>query len=157
MYFPLNSSNDVLIVFPYNFSKLILILKQFLTRMQKILSGRMVRDGEKPHVSFKAYNRIKNILYVSIHSYLNRHNYFKWYIEKGAMSITSRRIDKCPTPKQRLSDKFPTARTYKMTNSWQMPRRDGHTNWNWLSHYYYHLNHLFLSFHWPRAHHVTCK
>ena len=62
MYFPLNSSNDVLIVFPYNFSKLILILKQFLTRMQKILSGRMVRDGEKPHVSFKAYDRIKIFL-----------------------------------------------------------------------------------------------
>ena len=32
-----------------------------------------MRNGEKPHVSFKAYNRIKNILYVSIHSYLNRH------------------------------------------------------------------------------------
>ena len=48
--------------------------------MQKILSGRMVRDVEKPHVSFKAYNCIKIILYVSIHSYLNRH-IFKWYIE----------------------------------------------------------------------------
>ena len=100
---------------------------------QKILSGRMVRDGEKPHVSFKAYNRIKNILYVSIHSYLNRH-IFKWYIKKGAMSVTSRRINKCPTPKQRFSDKFPTARTYKIANSWQMPRGDGHA-WNWLNHY----------------------
>ena len=47
--------------------------KQFLTRMLKILSGRMMRDGEKPHVSFKAYNSINNILYLSIHSYLNRH------------------------------------------------------------------------------------
>ena len=32
-----------------------------------------MRDGEKPHVYFKAYNPIKNILYVSIHSHLNRH------------------------------------------------------------------------------------
>ena len=115
----------------------------------------MVRDVEKPHVSFKAYNCIKIILYVSIHSYLNRH-IFKWYIEKGVMSIASRRIDKCPTPKQRFSDKFPTARTDKMTNSWQIPTGDGHA-WNWLSHYHYHLKQIFVSFHWPRAHHVTCK
>ena len=72
------------------------------------------------------------------------------------MSITSRRIDKCPTPKQRFSDKFPTARTDKMTNSWQIPTGDGHA-WNWLSHYHYHLKQIFVSFHWPRAHHVTCK
>ena len=54
-------------------------------------------------------------------------------IEKVAISITSRRINKCPTPKQRFSDKFPTARTYKMTNSWQVPGGggDGHA-WNWL-------------------------
>ena len=93
----------------------------------------MVRDGEKSHISFKAYNCIKNILYVSIHSYLNRH-ILSDNIEKVAISITSRRINKCPTPKQRLSDKFPTARTYKTTNSWQVPGEggaDGHA-WNWL-------------------------
>ena len=70
-----------------------------------------MRDGEKSHISFKAYNCIKNILYVSIHSYLNRH-ILSDNIEKVAISITSRRINKCPTPKQRFSDKFPTARTY---------------------------------------------
>ena len=62
------------------------------------------------------------------------------------MSITSRRIDKCPTPKQRFSDKFPTARTEKMTNFWQMPRgggRNGHT-WNWLCHYHYNLRQIFF-------------
>ena len=65
------------------------------------------------------------------------------------MSITSRRIEKCPTPKQRFSDKFPTARTEKMTNSWQMPRggggrgRNGHT-WNWLCHYHYNLRQIFF-------------
>ena len=32
------------------------------------------------------------------------------------MLTTSRRIDKFPTQGQRLSDKFPTARTDKMTN-----------------------------------------
>ena len=72
MPFPLNSSNDVLIVFPYNLSKLILMAgSNFLSGCKKILSGRMVRDGEKPHLSFKAYNGINNILYVSIHSYLS--------------------------------------------------------------------------------------
>ena len=94
----------------------------------------MVRDGGKPHVPVKAYNRIKNIIYVSIHSYLNRH-ILSDNIEKVAISITSRRINKCPTHKQRFSDKFPTARTYKMTNSWQVPGGggggDGHA-WNWL-------------------------
>ena len=41
------------------------------------------------------------------------------------MSISSRRTDTCPTPKPMFSDKFPTARTEKMTNSWQMPREGG--------------------------------
>ena len=70
----------------------------------------------------------------------NVNNIVKWYIEKGAMSIiTFRRIDKRPTPKQRFSDNFPTARTDKMTNSWQIPRGDGQA-WNWLSHYYYFMH-----------------
>ena len=60
------------------------------------------------------------------------------------MSITSRRIDKCPTPKQRFSDYFPTARTYKMTNSWQIPRGDGHAR-NWLSNYH-HFKQIFFLF-----------
>ena len=47
------------------------------------------------------------------------------------MSITSRRIDKCPTPKQRFSDKFPTARTDKMTNSWQIPTGMGMLGIDW--------------------------
>ena len=70
MSFPLNSSSDVLIVYPYNLSKLILTAgSNFLHRCKKIPSGRMVRDGEKPHISFKAYNRIKIFvmyLYIAI-------------------------------------------------------------------------------------------
>ena len=85
--------------------------------MQKILSGRMVRDVEKPHVSFKAYNCIKIILYVSIHSYLNRH-IFKWYIEKGVMSITSRRIDKIAPPPSRG---FLTNSPLPGLTRWQIP------------------------------------
>ena len=38
------------------------------------------------------------------------------------MLTASRRIDKCPNPGQRFSDKFPTARTDKMTNTRQMPQ-----------------------------------
>ena len=77
----------------------------------------MVRDGEKPQVSFKAYNRIKNILYVSIHSYLNI--FLSDDIEKGAMSITSRKNDNCPTPKQRFSDKSPPP--LPGLTRWQIP------------------------------------
>ena len=43
------------------------------------------------------------------------------------MLTASRRIDKCPTPGQWFSDKFPTVGTDKMTEG------DGHI-WNWLSH-----------------------
>ena len=50
--------------------------------------------------------------------YLNRH-IFRWNIEKGTILIHSRRIEKCPTPGQRFSDKFPTAGTDKMTNARQ--------------------------------------
>ena len=54
------------------------------------------------------------------------------------MTLTaSRRFDKCPTPGQRFSDKFPTAGTKKMTNDRQMPGGgqggDGHA-WNLLGH-----------------------
>ena len=45
-----------------------------------------------------------------------------WNIDKGKMLTASRRIDKCPTPGQRFSDKFPTAGTDKMTNTQQMPQ-----------------------------------
>ena len=38
------------------------------------------------------------------------------------MLTASRRIDKCFTPGQRFSDKFPTAGTDKMTNTRQMPQ-----------------------------------
>ena len=42
----------------------------------------------------------------------------------------SRRFDKCPTPGQRCSEKFPTAGTDKMTNAWgYIYRGDGHA-WN---------------------------
>ena len=37
--------------------------------------------------------------------------------------MNSKRIDKCPTPGQRFSDKFPTAGTDKMTKARQMPGR----------------------------------
>ena len=50
------------------------------------------------------------------------------------MLTASRRIDKCPIPGQRFSDKFPTAGTEKMKNTRQMPG-GGHV-WNWLSHNY---------------------
>ena len=45
-----------------------------------------------------------------------------WNIDKGKMLTASRRIDKCPTPGQRFSDKFPTAGTDKMRNTQQMPQ-----------------------------------
>ena len=61
---------------------------------------------------FKAWLS-KNILYRNIQSCLNRH-IFKWNIEKGTTLTASRRIDKCPTNGQRVSDKFPTAGTNKM-------------------------------------------
>ena len=38
------------------------------------------------------------------------------------MLTASRRIDKCFTPGQRFSDKFPTAGIDKMTNTRQMPQ-----------------------------------
>ena len=37
------------------------------------------------------------------------------------MLTACRRIDKCAIPGQRLSDKFPTVGTDKMTNARQMP------------------------------------
>ena len=63
--------------------------------------------------------------------YLNRH-ICRWNIEKGTILTHSRRIEKCPTPGQRLSDKFPTVGTDKITNARQMPGGgggDGHP-WN---------------------------
>ena len=50
------------------------------------------------------------------YGYLNRH-IFMWNTEKGTTVTASRRIDKCPTPGYRFSDKFPTKRTDKMTNA----------------------------------------
>ena len=50
------------------------------------------------------------------YGYLNRH-IFMWYTEKGTTVTASRRIDKCPTPGHRFSDKFPTTGTDKMTNA----------------------------------------
>ena len=38
-------------------------------------------------------------------------------MEKGTKLIASIRLDKYPTPGQRFSDKFPTARTDKVTNA----------------------------------------
>ena len=35
------------------------------------------------------------------------------------MLNASERIDKCPTPGQRFSDKFPTVGTDKVTSGWQ--------------------------------------
>ena len=58
--------------------------------------------------------KIKLAIYCLV--YLNRH-IFRWNIEKGTILTHSRRIGKCPTPGQRFSDKFPTARTDKMTNA----------------------------------------
>ena len=63
---------------------------------------------------------IKNILYRNMWAYLNT-RIFKWTMEKGTKLIASIRLDKCPTPGQRFSDKFPTARTDKVTNAWQSP------------------------------------
>ena len=63
---------------------------------------------------------IKNIFYRNIWSYLNR-RIFKWTMEKRTKLTASRRIDKCPIPGQRFSDKFPTAKTDKVTNAWQSP------------------------------------
>ena len=45
------------------------------------------------------------------------------------MLTENRRIDECPTPRLKFSDKFPPAGTDKMTNAHQMPGWDGHV-WN---------------------------
>ena len=52
--------------------------------------------------------------------YPNRH-IFRWNIEKGTILTHSRRIENCPTPWQRFSDKFPTAGTPTRSTNAQRP------------------------------------
>ena len=66
---------------------------------------------------FKVYVLTIFFIKISIAIYLSRH-IFKW------------NIDKCPTPRQRFSDKFPTTRTDKITGWVDGPA------WNWLSHFF---------------------
>ena len=45
------------------------------------------------------------------------------YLKKKTLLAASRRIDNCPTPRQRFPTNFPTAGTYEMANARQMPGR----------------------------------
>ena len=156
MSFPLNSSNDVLIVYAYNLSKLILMAgSNFLHRCKKYCQVGWWRMEKNHMYLLKHIIVLKYSLYVYIHSYLNRH----------ILSDILKK-EQCQSLPEELTNAPPPSRGFLIISPlpgptrWQIPDKcpggDGHA-WNWLSHYYYHSMQIFLSFHWPRAHHVTCK
>ena len=115
-------------------SKMILTAgSNFLHRCKKILLGRVVM--EKKHPYLLKHIVLKILKYPSCiytYCYLNRH-IFKWYIEKGAMSITSRRMNKCPTPKQRFSENSPLPRPTRWQINDKCPEAAGTLGSDWAN------------------------